>query len=333
MSQFEELIREWDEMMCIESDVASLEVHGISFVQEQRILDLTAQYIHTLERIQKESDRRGTDFADRLFQSLPAAEDRRDQVREICQRFLSSVGMIFRDEIPRDLPRSTRLSARRFVVDWSTRVVVGRWPELGIEFPLRDSLVYCVEHIAGTDEKLGEAIVLQYLSELRKGIVQIPRLTLVAKEASSLVFQWEDASVSLAEPSPATSTSVPQPIISPMLVYFRERIEESQRRLEQELMSTPEPENPNVVALRVMDAIKLADSDPIHQQVANWLSSVGNYSGISQDQLVQNFEEVAYAEASEAIVREMPRAIEKRVKVVKSLNAIRRKQTRELVAN
>jgi len=333
MSQFEELIREWDVMMCMEFDAASLEVHGISFVHEQRILDLTAQYIRKLEGIQKDSNTRGSDFADRLFLSMQVAEHRRNQVREICQRFLSSVGMVFRDEIPRELPRSKRLGARRFVVDWSTGTIVGQWPELGIEFPVRDSLVYCVEHIAGAEEKLGEDIVSQYLAELQEGIVQIPRLTLREKVASSLVFQWEHASVSLENPAPATSTSVSQLVSSPILVYFRERLEESQRRMEQALMSKPEPENPNVVALRVIDEIELADSDPIHEQVSNWLSNVGKYSGISQDHLVQKFEEVAYAEASEAIVREMPQATEKRVKVVKSLNSLRREQKRQLVAN
>jgi hypothetical protein len=333
MSQFEDLIREWDEMMCLESDAASLEEHGISFAQEQRILDLTAQYICKLEGIQKESDNRGADFADRLFKNVQVDDRHRAQVREICQRFLSSVGMVFRDEIPRDLPRSKRLSARRFVVDWSTGDFLGRWPELGVEFSIRDSLVYCVEHIAGAEEKVGDAIVSQYLADLLEGNVRIPRLALKAKVASSLIFQWEDATVPLGDPTPATSTSNSQFISSPIFAYFRELLEESQQRLEHELMSKSDPENPNVVTSRIIDEMELTDSDPIHDQVSNWLVNVGKYSGISQEHLVQKFAEVAYVQASEAIVRDLPRATEKRVKVVKSLNSLRRKQRKELVAN
>ncbi len=340
MSQFEELIREWDEMMCIEFDAAPLQVHGITFVQEQRILERTAQYIRKLEAIQIESDRHGTDFADRLFRSVRIDNQLHDKVREICQRFLSSVGMIFRDEIPRDLPRSERLSARRFIIDWSNGNFVGRWPELQIQFQLRDSLAYCVEHIAGADEKLGEAIVSQYLSELQTGTVQIPRLTLIASDASSLSFQWEDASVSLENPTAMSASVVPTmpenvqfESASPILTYFRSRIEESQRRLESAMMSKPEPENPNVLVLRVIDQIDLAEADPIREQVKKWIASVGNYSGLNENQLVQKFEEVAYAEASEAIVLELPHAVEKRSKVVKSLNALRRKQERQLVLN
>jgi hypothetical protein len=333
MSQFEDLIREWDDMMSMEFDAASLDEHGISFVQEQRILDLTAQYICKLEGIQKDSDTRGADFADRLLQTAQVEDRYRAQVREICQRFLSSVGMIFRDEIPRDLPRTRRLGARQFIINWRNGIFVGKWPELGIEFPLRDSLVYCAEHIAGAEEKLGDTIVSLFLSELTKGTVQIPRMALVAKEASSLVFQWKDASVSLGDPIPTPSADFLQLHSSPILAYFRERLEESQRRLEQALMSKPEPENPNVLALRVIDEIELAGSDPIHEKVSAWLSNVGKYSGVSQADLVQKFEEVAYAEASEAIVLDMPKAIEKRVKVIKSLNSIHRKQRRELVSN
>ena len=340
MSQFEELIREWDEMMCIEFDAAPLQVHGITFVQEQRILERTAQYIRKLEAIQIESDRRGTDFADRLFRSVRIDNQLHDKVREICQRFLSSVGMIFRDEIPRDLPRSERLSAGRFIIDWSNGNVVGRWPELQIHFQLRDSLAYCVEHIAGADEKLGEAIVSQYVSELQTGTVQIPRLTLISTDASSLTFQWEDASVSPENPTaisacvvPTKSKNVQFESASPILTYFRSRIEDSQRRLESAMMSKPEPENPNVLALRVIDQIDLAEADPIREQVKTWIASVGNYSGLSEHQLVQKFEEVAYAEASEAIVLELSHAVEKRSKVVKSLNALRRKQERQLVLN
>ncbi len=333
MSQFEDLIREWDEMMCMEFDAAPLEEHGISFVQEQRILDLTAEYIHKLGDIQKESDHRGSQFADRLLRTVHVGEWDRDQVRKICQRFLSSVGMIFRDEISRDLPRAKRLAARQFVIDWSTGDFLGRWPELSVEFSIRDSLVYCVEHIGGAEEKLGDAIVSQYLADLREGNVRIPRLALKAKVASSLIFQWEDATVPLGDPTPETSTSNLQFISSPIFAYFRELLEQSQQRLEHELMSKPDPENPNVVTSRIIDEMELADSDPIHDQVSSWLVNVGKYSGISQEHLVQKFAEVAYIQASEAIVRELPKATEKRVKVVKSLNSLRRKQKRALAVN
>jgi len=333
MSQFEDLIREWDEMMCVESDVASLEDHGISFAHEQRILDLTALYICKLEGIQKESDNRGADFADRLFQNMHIDDRHREQVREICQRFLSSVGMIFRDEIPRDLPRAKRLAARGFVIDWKTGDFVGHWPELDVKFSIRDSLVYCVEHIAGAVEKLGDAIVSQYLAELREGNVRIPRLTLKAKVASSLIFQWEDASISLGDPTLAISTSHSQFIKSPIFEYFSELLEQSQQRLEHELMSKADPENPNVVTSWIIDEMELTDSDPIHDQISNWLVNVGKYSDISQEHLLQKFAEVAYIQASEAIVRELPKATEKRVKVVKSLNSLRQKQKRTLAAN
>jgi hypothetical protein len=333
MSQFEDLIREWDEMMCMESDAASLEEHEISFAQEQRILDLTAEYIHKLGGIQKESDHRGSQFADRLLRTVHVGERDRDQVREICQRFLSSVGMIFRDEISRDLPRAKRLAARQFVIDWSTGDFLGRWPDLSVEFSIRDSLVYCVEHIAGAVEKLGDAIVSQYLAELREGNVRIPRLTLKAKVAYSLIFQWEDASISLGDPTLATSTSHSQFIKSPIFEYFSELLEQSQQRLEHELMSKADPENPNVVTSWIIDEMELTDSDPIHDQISNWLVNVGKYSEISQEHLVRKLAEVAYIQASEAIAREQPKAIEKRVKVVKSLNSLRRKQNRAFAAN
>lgn len=333
MSLFEDLIREWDEMMSIASGAISLEDHGISLVKEQRVLNLMARYIGKLEDMQRESDRRGSNFADRLINSLRIGEQHRDRIQEICQRFLSSVGMIFRDEIPRDLPRSKRLAARRFVVDWSSGNVVGQWPELGIAFSIRDSLAYCVEHVAGAVESFEQPIIEQYLADLQEGNLRIPRLTLIAKERFSLVFRWEDASVSLETSTQRDFNGVSDFATSPILVYFSERLEESQRRLEEELMAKAEPENPNVVASRVIDEIELADSDPIHERISKWLLNVGNYSGVSHDHLVKRFEEVAYAEASEAIVREMTAVTQKRVKVVKSLNLLRRNQQKRLQAN
>jgi hypothetical protein len=336
MSQFEDLIREWDEMMCMESDAASLEEHEISFAQEQRILDLTAEYIHKLGGIQKESDHRGSQFADRLLRTVNVGERDRDQVREICQRFLSSVGMIFRDEISRDLPRAKRLAARQFVIDWSTGDFLGRWPDLSVEFSIRDSLVYCVEHIAGAEEKIGEAMVSLYLAELWDGNVRIPRLTLKAKVASSLIFQWEDGSISIDTKVTEESKSVIEEtelqrdecftlveLSSPILAYFRDRLEGSQRRLSVALLNKSTRGNPHVKTLEEVDRIELNDNDPSFERVRRFVNTARNRYGIEVKLLLDTLAETSYYETAEAIAVANTTAIVNRSKVVKSVNRLK----------
>jgi hypothetical protein len=131
-------------------------------------------------------------FIDRLTATCTLPNELLLRLPVICDRFLTSVGLIFRDEIPSDeIPREERLKATSFTIDWSTAEVKGCWIELGVAFQVRDSLEYCAEHMAGASGDLIQLLSKQYLEDLAQGRITPPRFTEVERTDSSVTLRWQ----------------------------------------------------------------------------------------------------------------------------------------------
>jgi hypothetical protein len=321
MNDFAYLIREWNELMGRSSYGHASDSTCITIEQEQHVLELTARYIHRLEAIQSHADKRGSDFAERLVLSLEPEYDYTERILEICQRLLSSVGMTFRGEIPREIPRAKRLASRQFVIDWSNGDLVGAWPELEVTFPIRDAVEYCAEHMAGADEAILETLVLQYLRELRQGTMEIPRMTLESKGENTLTYRWEDASVSLDRDSTETiPTNKLQETKAPILVFLEDELRDAEGRAQSFMVQLHK--DLYVEVSQIIDEIEL--NEEIVEQVESFVSKAVDFGGVEPALILNEMRNPAYYGAIEAIGLQNSEALHQCAGVFKAVNRLRK---------
>ena len=145
-----------------------------------------------LAKIRQCASERVERFIDRLTATCTLPNELLLHLPLICDKFLTSVGHIFRDEIPRDeIPREERLKATSLTIDWSTAEVEGCWIELGVAFQVRDSLECCAEHMAGASGDLIQMLSKQYLEDLARGRITPLRFTEVERRDSSVTLRWQ----------------------------------------------------------------------------------------------------------------------------------------------
>jgi hypothetical protein len=319
--KFDALINEWQELMCLEEDSASLEDHGIAFIQEDHVLKLTAQYVYKLKTMQDALNSQAAVLVRRVLTSGALGENKYSLLTQLSERFLSSVGGSLRDEIPVDIPRSERRKARQFVIDWSNGSGMASWPELGVSFPLINSLLFCAEHYAGADEQTAQALTHQFIMLLRNGVVSIPRLAVVSREADKTSFSWEKAAVEIDE---ANGPTKEEPIAewsgasySAVYAYFQDQVLESQSRIHELLAKEATYVDPNVRTLSVIDRMEIDASSDVTEKAKAFLGHVVAYSGMTRQEALPLIASSAYAKASEAIMAGNDRLSTRRGRVAK----------------
>jgi len=322
---FVDLINEWHELMCVEEGPASLEDYGISVLSEERVIELTAQYIGKLKGMRDKADSQSEEFSLNVARRL--ADDQRtpSSILDACDRFLTNVGTLFRGIIPKTFPRSVRRKSRNLVIDWSEASGQGNWLELDFSFSIEESLLFCAESLAGADSILADGMAKQLISDLKDGDVSLPRLTQVAKDKSTTTYYWESSVVSMV-PSEVNASSESMPElnfrkISPVLCEFEDMIHASQIEINGQLASEDEYKDPLSRAAAVMQRLVLPD-DGTSQRVNEFARKLSVYAGEEPNTLGQAMSDCAYWGTVAAIVHRDKKKLEKRLRVMKSCNAL-----------
>lgn len=324
--QFTELVSEYDDLMCIETVPSDLVELRLTPDREQRVLELTARYIRELDSIQQSHDSAAAEFAGRV-----RAQDATDTtcldtefLEPICQRFLAGAGMTLRGEIPRSIPRSKKRQSRRLIINWTHEPPLATWDEIGVEFPLRDSLLFCAEHSAGADTDLSARLADQLISDLRKGRTIIRRLSLESSDDQQSVYHWDTALAPSSEGAGAApvETADPAEEESPIVSYLEDCAQSfdcGTHELSLEQSSICENVDEQVAGIIALNG---GPCDIIQKRVEQFASRAMQ-CGASNEKLLTAMSSAAYSGIAAAMRIGDEPVIDQRVKVFRSVNQLK----------
>jgi hypothetical protein len=226
MSDLNELIRQWEDLLEFSSTTTESDSENpLEFIREDRVLELTNDYIGKLSEVQAEHDCNAVVFANRVRQRAQGEgiEAESEFLEEMCQRLIGGLEATLFNEIPKSVPRAERASAETLEISWESDPATASWKEVDVSFTLQPVISFCAQHSARADGEIRKLLVEQLMSDLRGGVAKIG-MALESHSDSKSVFVSQPAVVSLAsstEPSeqPAASpdrTETPVPRVAPL---------------------------------------------------------------------------------------------------------------------
>lgn len=266
MTDLSERVAVWEELMGGGFDP---DPNSLQFVRDDRVVELTAQYINKLKTIQDGHNSDSAHFESRIRERVSEEELDLQHIEDICRRFLAGIEMTFLEEIPDSVPVSETNNLKTLEIDWTADPVSARWIEVDVCFSLLPALFFCAEHSAGADEGIREVLVDQLVSDLQGGVATIG-LALQSHDESMSVFHWSPAFVTLDEPSEDLPTPADEADYAIGLeTYLRDRELRMVARVHEHAAERSQLiQQANVAAMLAFDDMPEPDqNDPIHERV------------------------------------------------------------------
>lgn len=193
-----------ENLKTIDEQAAALESHGITIVPDPTAMErinkfsqkIAARWLTFNQQVQSFSDALLED--PKLVAALRSCKMSKDSFQKSCGRTIGDLLASFRSEIPLEIPRSSRVAAREFVIDWTNKDPQACWytkyPDEALiqAFGITDLIKISAIHSGGQPAAVVEIFTELTLAMIKSGQLSIPRLTLIQSSSTLSQYRYED---------------------------------------------------------------------------------------------------------------------------------------------
>lgn len=187
-NQFVEILKDWYELVDEDFSEEFAEAYQLAQSRQARIEEHAKKLIGIVKQRRESVETQVREFVQRHHSLLHQAIATKgsEVVTTICERVLTGLGVLMRQQIPRE----HRSESHTLAVNWLIEGAQAEWVGVDAKFLMRNAIQHTAEHLAGADAAFAALVARPMLSDIRENLLSIPHLSLIEEDGQVSTYEW-----------------------------------------------------------------------------------------------------------------------------------------------